>query len=326
MLARSGFSLPTRTTLTGDWADLLREHFVALDVSDIEDGDGFSGAVHSAQLAHVRVSAVQSMEQRIVRSSSLIKSDGADYLQIGMIRRGSAVVRQDDRECVLRRGDYVLYDTTRPFDWQIEGHAHDGIWGLEVFTWPRSYLSLSDAEVTNLTAIAFDGHAGLSGLLGRFLHDLASVRMTSDASGDEEEVVNEIGSLVKSVLHATARPITSQRTNLYESALSVIDARIADPALSPVDIAGSVKVSIRQLHRAFAEHGTTVSRSIRSRRLDGCRREIVQRHAVERSLTQISHRWGFTDLAAFSRAFKAEFGISPRRYRSQAAGPTSTAR
>ena len=197
MLARSGFSLPTRTTLTGDWADLLREHFVALDVSDIEDGDRFSGAVHSAQLAHVRVSAVQSMEQRIVRSSSLIKSDGADYLQIGMIRRGSAVVRQDDRECVLRRGDYVLYDTTRPFDWQIEGHAHDGIWGLEVFTWPRSYLSLSDAEVTSLTAIAFDGHAGLSGLLGRFLHDLASVRMTSDASGDEEEVVNEIGNLVK---------------------------------------------------------------------------------------------------------------------------------
>ena len=205
MLARSGFSLPTRTTLTGDWADLLREHFVALDVSDIEDGDRFSGAVHSAQLAHVRVSAVQSMEQRIVRSSSLIKSDGADYLQIGMIRRGSAVVRQDDRECVLRRGDYVLYDTTRPFDWQIEGHAHDGIWGLEVFTWPRSYLSLSDAEVTSLTAIAFDGHAGLSGLLGRFLHDLASVRMTSDASGDEEEVVNEIGNLVKSVLHTTAR-------------------------------------------------------------------------------------------------------------------------
>ncbi|BCF86174.1 hypothetical protein RQCS_57190 [Rhodococcus qingshengii] len=130
MLARSGFSLPTRTTLTGDWADLLREHFVALDVSDIGDGDRFSGAVHSAQLAHVRVSAVQSMEQRIVRSNSLIKSDGADYLQIGMIRRGSAVVRQDDRECVLRRGDYVLYDTTRPFDWQIEGHAHDGIWGL----------------------------------------------------------------------------------------------------------------------------------------------------------------------------------------------------
>ena len=100
MLARSGFSLPTRTTLTGDWADLLREHFVALDVSDIGDGDRFSGAVHSAQLAHVRVSAVQSMEQRIVRSNSLIKSDGADYLQIGMIRRGSAVVRQDDRECV----------------------------------------------------------------------------------------------------------------------------------------------------------------------------------------------------------------------------------
>ena len=78
MLENSDVPLATRATIAGDWADLLREHFVALDVSDIDDRTRFTGAVQSAQLAHVKVAAVQSMEQRIVRSNSLIRDDGAD--------------------------------------------------------------------------------------------------------------------------------------------------------------------------------------------------------------------------------------------------------
>lgn len=317
MLEKSDVPLATRATIAGDWADLLREHFVALDVSDIDDRTRFTGAVQSAQLAHVKVAAVQSMEQRIVRSNSLIRDDGADYLQIGMIRRGSAIVRQDERECVLRCGDYVLYDTTRPFDWQFEGHPDDGFWGLEVFTWPRPSLALADAEIRSLTAVAFDGHTGVSGLLGRFLHDLASVRMSSDVAGAEAEIIEEISGLLKSFLHTTIRPVSSYRNDLYEMALSVIDDRIEDPSLSPVNIAEAVAVSIRQLHRVFAEHGTTVSRSIRRRRLEVCRREMVRHGTADRSLTQIAHRWGFTDPSTFSRAFKAEFGMSPRLYRSE---------
>ncbi len=268
------------------------------------------------------------MEQRIVRSNSLIKSDGADYLQIGMIRRGSAVVRQDDRECVLRRGDYVLYDTTRPLRLADRGtrtRRHlGGTRGVHLATVvpvaQRRGGHEPDRHRLRRTRGPEWPARSLSSRSCLRPHDVRRKRRRRGSRQRDRQP----GQVRSSHNCATDHLAANQPLRIR---LSVIDARIADPALSPVDIAGSVKVSIRQLHRAFAEHGTTVSRSIRSRRLDGCRREIVQRHGVERSLTQISHRWGgFTDLAAFSRAFKAEFGISPRRYRSQAAAPTSTTR
>src|SRR4051812_11836717 len=127
MLNRSGFALPARTTSTVDWADMLRAHFVALDVADV-GGGRFTGSVRSQSIAHLQVSNVMSTSQRIERKSRLIASDHQDFLQIGMIRRGSAVVRQDDRECELGRGDFVLYDTSRPFDWIVDGDPHDDQW------------------------------------------------------------------------------------------------------------------------------------------------------------------------------------------------------
>ncbi|OZD11567.1 AraC family transcriptional regulator [Rhodococcus sp. 06-156-3C] len=318
MLVRSGFSVPSRTTRACDWSDMLREHFVALDVDGIERDCPFTGSVKSNDLSYLKVSTVQSTEQRIARTDSLINSDRADYLQIGLLRRGGAVVSQDGRTCTLHRGDYVLYDTTRPFDWQIEGHADDPSWALDVFTWPKTTLALSEVEIRAMTAVTLDGRAGLSGLLGRFLRDLASVRTTDSDVRGEEQVVEEIGGLVKSVLNATVRPAVSRSTPLYDRALSFIDDNLGDPALAPTDVASSVGVSVRQLHRVFAEHHSTVSRSIRSRRLAQCRQEMCSHDDSDRSLSQISHRWGFVDLSVFSRAFKDEFGTSPSRYRARA--------
>ena len=318
MLVRSGFALPVRTTRASDWEDMLREHFVALSVSDIEDGPRFTGAVRSSELAHLKVSTVHSTEQRIARSGSLARADRADYLQIGRIRRGRAVVTQDDRECVLDHDDFVLYDTTRPFEWRFDGHPDDGSWVLEVFTWPRGSLSFTEAEIHNLTAITFDGRAGASGLLGRFLHDIVTSRIASDA-GAGNAIVDEVGDLVGAVLRAVGRPLGAPRSNTYRAAMAMIDESLGDPSLSPSVIASALGISTRHLHRVFAEQDTTVSRVIRVRRLEQCRRDMALSTTTDRSLGQISRRWGFADPSLFSRTFKSEYGMSPRQYRATAA-------
>jgi AraC-like DNA-binding protein len=40
------------------------------------------------------------------------------------------------------------------------------------------------------------------------------------------------------------------------------------------------------------------------------------------SITETCFRWGFNDSATFSRAFRAEFGVSPREYRRDSAAPS----
>jgi AraC-like DNA-binding protein len=318
MLSRSGFSIPTRTTSRGDWSDMLNEHFVALDVADVADSR-FTGAVRSMSLAHLQVSTVRSTTQRIARTDSLIEKDRIEYVQIGMIRRGRAIVVQDGRECVLSRGDFAIYDTSRPFDWIIDGHPDDDQWELEVFTWPRHMLRLDERESSDLTAMAFDGSAGFSGLLSRFLHDLGSTRSTLGTAG-AQAIADEVGDLVSVIARntTTSPALDSPGTALVRTAQRYIEEHLADPDLSPSTVASAMLVSTRQLHRLFAASGTTVARSIRVKRLERCRREIIASVAVDRSLGQISRRWGFADSAVFSRAFREQYGMSPRQYRAAA--------
>lgn len=321
----SGFSLPQRTSSTADWADMLHQHFVALDVRDTES-EQFTGAVRSHSLAHLQVSSVQSRTQRIERSGSLIRGDTRAYLQLGMMRRGTAVVRQDGREALVGRGDYVLYETSRPFDWMVNGDAADDQWVLEVFTWPRSMISLGVDESRGLTARTFDGASGMTGVLGRFLHDIVTARPEVDLSMGGS-VADEVADLVSVIAHTIVTgDDLRQNVGLSRKIDQYIDQHLGDPDLSPTMIAQATSISNRQLHRIFADRDLTVSRTIRMKRLESCRREIIASIAKDRSLTEISRKWGFTDLAVFGRAFKDVYGVSPRQYRAAASAASNDPR
>ncbi len=100
-------------------------------------------------------------------------------------------------------------------------------------------------------------------------------------------------------------------------------------ALSPRAIAAANGVSVRQLHRVFSATGTTVSQWVRKLRLARCAAELRGERinpqgglknatpGASEGITHIAFRWGFNDSAHFSKAFRAEFGQSPRAYRAQ---------
>jgi AraC-like DNA-binding protein len=87
--------------------------------------------------------------------------------------------------------------------------------------------------------------------------------------------------------------------------------------LSPRAIALANGVSVRQLHRVFSVTGTTVSHWVRKLRLARCAAELRSAGSRSEGITNIAFRWGFNDSAHFSKAFRAEFGQSPRAYRAQ---------
>jgi len=97
-----------------------------------------------------------------------------------------------------------------------------------------------------------------------------------------------------------------------------IDAHISESCLNPVDIAASVSISVRHLHRLFLVTGCTLGEYIRDRRLKGCRADLADPRMRGRTITEIAFFWGFSDSAHFSHSFRKEFGISPRTFRSRA--------
>jgi AraC-like DNA-binding protein len=77
---------------------------------------------------------------------------------------------------------------------------------------------------------------------------------------------------------------------------------------------------VRYLHYLFQEQGTTVSRWIRHRRLEACRRELARRATGGVAVAAVAQRFGLTSPAHFSRVFRAAYGMSPREWRAVAAG------
>ena len=89
------------------------------------------------------------------------------------------------------------------------------------------------------------------------------------------------------------------------------------PELNVDFIAESAGLSVRQVHRLFADEGISLMRWVWVRRLEQCHRELSQNESGKRPISDIAYRWGFNDQAHFSRSFRKHFGISPRDLRRQ---------
>lgn len=89
----------------------------------------------------------------------------------------------------------------------------------------------------------------------------------------------------------------------------------ADPAVTTVtQAADALGVSVRTLHRLCAKYvGLTPYDIIQRRRIQDAASHI--RTHPEATLTETAHRFGFTDLAHFSKVFSQTVGFTPSDYR-----------
>lgn len=306
-----------RATEVRAWRDLLAEHFVDLDVSPAVDGP-LAGEVRSRAVGSLQMSRVRSVDQAALRTAGLARSDGRRYVQVGLVEQGAARVQQDGRECWLRPGDYAVYETDRPFAWDLRA-AGGPAWSLLVLTWCRPAGAV---PVDRSTARRLDGACGFSGVVGRMLTDL--VRTPDVVVADPgDRLAGELLELVATAAGA-APPEPAGTTGADRALLAAVRAHVeehlADPGLDPRSIAAAHFVSVRQLHRSFAGEQETVARYVRRRRLERARQELARGGAHELPVAAVAHRCGFADPTVFGRAFRAAYGVTPSRYRALTSG------
>ncbi|SFO72900.1 AraC-type DNA-binding protein [Geodermatophilus dictyosporus] len=294
------------------WRDLIREHFVALDIDAADRDAPFAGSVRSAPVGHLSVATVATSGADYRRTRGLARADDAAYLQVGLVAHGAAVLCQDGREAVLAAGDYALYETGRPFSWHMGGDV-----GLLVLTWPRPSVTLDAAGSQRLTARTIDGSSGLGAIVGRVLRELVTGPPDLSPAGGVR-LAGEVAELVTTVAAEQAAPATpaGPAAEQLRRIHGWVAEHLADPGLDPAAVARAHHVSTRHLHRLFAGQGTTVAAHIRAGRLERCRRELADPRGTA-PVFDIARRCGFPDAASLSRAFRQAYGTSPSDYRRQ---------
>jgi AraC-like DNA-binding protein len=250
-----------------------------------------------------------------VQYKALPRNDFKPSLFLGLQRTGSCIVAQQDREITLRPGDLAVWDSTNPF---LIADA-DGL-SQDKFRIPLDRLALPVDVIREISAVRLCPDHPISDMAVAYFHRLASRPGAFDRPGGD--VVSQPGidllrAAIATHLDAVELGKDALQATLFVRIMGYVQMHLQDPDLGAGRIAAEHHISVRQLYRILAAEGVSLGDWIRTRRLEGARRDLVTVF-VHDSISTVARRWGFTDASSFARMFRTTYGVSPSEWRDQA--------
>lgn len=250
------------------------------------------------------------------RSARKIAHDAVDAIVIDIVMDGGEVRLGDDADSTARPGDLFILDMNRPFAARSRTHSS---FHLAI---PRSLFDRSDPEMTGLHERIIRGGTAPAALLTSHIKTLWQ-QGGNMRSGDVAAIARGTMDLVSGLIVPEPARDDETRAVSHARILTVkrfIERHLSQPDLGPALLCRQFGLSRAGLYRLFGPLGG-VAGYIRQRRLRRVFDDLSSPLLLSRLVAEIAYGWGFVDLSAFARAFKAEFAMTPSEARDFAARP-----
>lgn len=297
------------------WANIVSSSFVPLN-SESHRTRTFTGRLNGRTFGDIAVNTIEADPHTVIRHADLIETECPAFYKIGFQHSGQGLLLQDGKEIAVRPGQFVLYDTSRPYTLSFEKH-----FTTSVLMVPRNRLELESQDFSQLTASRLGERHQLSAPIFQLMeyvgHDLNEI---DDGPGNR--LISTITELLQTVFDQELHPVRRHNVNNHKvrttlmAILDYIEEHLEHSWLTPQHIADAHYLSLRSLYLLFEDNDMTVSATIRAKRLERCRRELLRPSQATTSIAAIGARWGFHDPAYFSRVFSQTYGTSPSQFRS----------
>jgi AraC-like DNA-binding protein len=266
-----------------------------------DDGTAFVGALRGSRVGDLVIAHLRTSPSTVRRS--LLCSTDPEFVKIAWQRRGSSRLEQDGRRCVVTPGSIVAYETIRRYLL----HSDDPRWEALIVAVPRARLGAGAGALR--TAVPVSIGSGPGRALALLVEELARSRDSPAAP----HLADAVASTMLAVYAGLPDSARDKPGTLAERVRMFSLANLSDPGLRVDAIAGSLGVSVRQVHKACAAEGFTVAAWIRRERLERIRRDLADPALASRGTAAIAHRWGLLDASHLARQFRAAFGELPAR-------------
>jgi len=221
-----------------------------------------------------------------------------------------------DRTVVLEPGDVTVSDSDS--DVTITTKEPYTTIGLTV---PANLLTTFISHPEKAVGVRFSSKSGFSKIVSSLLLTMWEYADTENFDAIGTDTANNLLALLATCCRTgSVEPethvagIVAKREKIKQA----IEHNLRSPDLCVGELAKQFGFSIRYIQRLFSEEDCTVSKYIRRKRLEGCKRQLGDPAWLNHSITDIAFNWGFNSSAHFSRVFKEEYGINAREYRKQA--------
>jgi AraC-like DNA-binding protein len=233
-----------------------------------------------------------------------------DMVILHIVQSGLCSLRQRGSEVVLKPGDMVVCSSVENYQLETDGDHQ-----VLVVELPRQAIVQCNPQLDDRIATRISGHHAATRLLYSYL-----LSLWREGAANFDEAMGDAYACILKEMFARSLDIASEADvqsggALFKRMQGIVEAQLADCALSPAALANELGVSLRTLQSAAAEMGTTPTAYITDRRLTrSSERLVLDQHL---SVTQIAYDCGFSDSAYFSRRFHGRFGVSPKQYRAR---------
>ncbi|MFT4081494.1 MAG: helix-turn-helix domain-containing protein [Nocardioides sp.] len=295
----------------GAWETFVNTHFYNLEVTSA--AREFAVCARFATLTQgVRFSEVRSSAWAFESTAHQISNAPDDGLMLILQLAGEARLRGGDTYVDLRPGHAVFCDPLTPH----AGHSHGPQHQIVAMVPREALTSYGDDASFVWQPVGMDSMA--MRVLCTMITDVLRSGPVAAAPGDGAGLAGATVELMRSV----AMNAVLGRGSVCQAARAVarrdvenyVLSRLGDPALTPARIASHTGASRRHLANLF-QHDAGLAAFMRAERLRRARADLENPDLAALSTAAIAAKWGFTRPSTFSRAFRQQYGLSPRQVR-----------
>jgi AraC-like DNA-binding protein len=223
-----------------------------------------------------------------------------------------AQVEQRGRQSIQGRGDLVLFNSAEPYQCRFP-RGDDQI----VIAIPRERLIQHLPKPEALVSRTLDSQSALVRLAANMMVEVLNTEPLPTRSGERlsNALLEVLATAFEGAFDLADLGHCSRHDAQLLKAKQFLLTHLDDTGLDLTSIAQAIHVSPRALSRLFAMEGTTATRWLWQQRLQACRAALSKDQS--RSVSEVALSYGFTNMAHFSRAFKAAFGVSPSVFAKQ---------
>jgi AraC-like DNA-binding protein len=226
---------------------------------------------------------------------------------------------QNGANSYIAEGQFTSYTTWQPLE--VESPT---AFELVIVTLPDLLVRPLFGRNSPQTALCLGGTDGIARVVrSHVLQVLGCLEQGSINSVAAADIAESMVDLVRGLHgHRDLSPLADSRTStvLRQRIRTYIDLHLGDPNLSRESIAREHCISVSYLDKLFDADGTSVWQTIRTQRLDRCRRDLADTRLTGLRVSDIATRWGFRSASHFTRSFDAAYGQSPAAFRRACGG------
>ena len=268
---------------------------------------GFEVEYLTCNMADVVFTSGRFADQTFARAAEPSQGTPVDIWWLFRVRSGEARFETAERRIHGGPGAMFLISLDDDFRGSITGYD-----GLVLALPRRAFVDVAD-QLNEVSNTLLSGN--LIELLTDYL-DRLETRLVLMSSEELRQAGRATAQMIAACIQLSVDRLEQARgaieSVLFERARLYIETHLGDFDLTPDRIAQQLRISRSALYRAFESVGGVAGYILR-KRLRAAHAELVAFN--DRQVQEIAYRNGFKLASDFTRAFRREFGVSPREMR-----------